>query len=619
MQLPNGDRMQNDKKGTLLMLDSSLRDLPSLAPPRPNAGASPNAVPSTLPEAPKGDKSGGKKANKKGKQTEHRAEVKEELSRVSDALRQLRGRVSDLHALHLEREGQGVSLRARLDSLGAEQARARDWAGALDGRVDGLRAKVDALRAEAAVITDSLADLAVQPDRDTALFALEDRIQEAEETLTGLRVLAAQDKTPDALADRLEGLGQGLAAQAERLDGLEGRVALDIADTPTLARLEQGIGTLGANVDDRVGALERDVTTLRDQNKRWREAERSWAEERLHGLRRGLTGGIALLALLLLSGFVATWWHGERQLDLIAARIAAVEQGAGERLAALVASPGQADERLGAVLGQLGATMQGIQATNAELTSRLTALVDTASNLGRGEPGMADLVARLRVLEDVRPAAMTGGEGSGGVGGRPQTEARPVPQAETGPETQPETGSVVGAGSQELVAEPPVEPLVEAALPAAGGLDAEGPDEVLDTFQRPQVDAGTASPTDPQPAVIQTPVDVPPVDPGPVPVAVPAEPPAAPAAPTAERYALQLIGFRAQASIAPFARKHGILAEARWLRAPGRGRAWYLVLFGDYATREEAQAAVTDLPEGLRGLSPVVRPLAAGVQTLAVE
>jgi septal ring-binding cell division protein DamX len=572
MQLPDGNRMHNHQKGTLLMLDASLRDHPSLAPPRPDA------LPAASPDAPKGDKDGRKKGHKKHAQTKHRAEVRQELSRISEALRQLRGRVSDLHALHLDREGRGAGLATRLDALAAEQTRARQLTSALDERVDALRARVDALRAEAAVITDTLADLAVQPDRDTALFALEDRIQEAEENLAGLRTQAGQGTAAVGLTEGLEGLGQDLAALAERLAGLEGRVARETEGTPAMVRLEQSLGTLGTSMDERIGALEGDIATLRDQNKRWREAERAWAEQRLGGLSRGLAGGIVLLALLLLVGFVATWWHGERQLDLVATRLAAVERGNWERLAALTAPAGQGDDRLGLILGQLDATMQGIQRSHAELGARLAALVAPVPDPAAGEPQMADLIS---------------------VPATTQTPAEAPPQdwAREG-RTVHDQVELEGAGQSAR--------LPAVALPAASkGLVAEAP---APSAARPE------TPADLPPSVGRIQTEVPAVALGPTRLEAPAA-----LVPAAERYALQLIGFRNPASIAPFARKHGILAQTRWLRADGRGRDWYLVFLGDYATRQEAEAAREILPVGLRSLSPVVRPLAASAQPLEPE
>ena len=630
--------MQNDKKGTLLMLDSSLRDLPSPITPRPSSAAPVQAPQGdkTGPEQgdkigrakgaklgrEEGDKAGADKGHKKGKQAKHRAKVEEDLSRISLGLRELRGRVSDLHALHLDREGRAAGLAARMDNFGAEQAMARELTGALGARVDALGAKVDALRAEASVITDTLADLAVQPDRDTALFALEDRIQEAEETLVGLRALAEQqqmNETPDALAERLDGLGQQLVPLADRLAALEDQTARDGIGGTALSLLEQGLGTLSGSVDERTGAIERDLSTLRDQNKRWREAERAWAEERLNGVRQGLIGGIGLLALLLLAGFVATWWHGERQLDLIAARISAVEKDAAGRLVALAAPSAPADDRLGSALSELGAAMQGIHATNAELGARLTALSAAGPQSASAPvpvsdgPTMADLLMRLRALEEGRVGGVTAGD----VPVRPKPDTRSETPAEIGP-ASPEQSRSEAAGPLTDA------PHTEAASGGAQGLSgdpglSEGPQGELapaaDAIPHPAVRAAAPAPV----AVVEQPVDA---VPSPAPMdasAEAAEPPAASAAVPAERFALQLIGFRTQASVAAFVREHGIAGEARWMRTPGRARDWYLVLLGDYASRQEAQEALAGLPEGLRDLSPMVRNLPAEAQALTPE
>ncbi len=575
--------MQNDKKGTLTMLDHNIRELPSPAQRR----AEPQPAGSNL--KPKADPDQGRKGHKKHKQAKRRAEVKAALAPIAEALAQLRGRVSDLHGLHLEGEGRGARLVARLEALGAEQARTQALTGALNGRVEALRARVEGMRAEAAVIGDTLADLAMQPDRDSALFALEDRIQEAEETLAGLLAqadagAAAQglteglaDRLADQLGGRLDGVAQDLTAQAGRLAEIEARATGPAADAQALTRVEQTLETLAAGLDQRIGAQERDINTLRDQNKRWREAERTWAEERLQGLRRGLAGGMGALALLLLAGVAATWWHGERQLDLIAARINAVEQGTGERLAALAAqtssqTSSQAepiDARVDAALGRLGAVIQGLQATNADLSARVAALA--AAGTGAGDASRADLLARVRALEEVRALTAPVAQPSAPV--LPASPAAPVP---------------VQAPEPVAAVAPPAAPM-PAEVPPAAIPPAAVPQPAVPQLAVPQ-------PAAPQQAVPQQ--------------AVP---------PAGERFALQLIGFRSQASLAPFARAHGIESQTRWLRAPGRGRAWYLVLFGDYGTRGEAQAALDALPADLRRLSPQVRPLAPEAEPLAAD
>jgi septal ring-binding cell division protein DamX len=592
--------MHHDKKGKLLMLGNSQRDLSALSAPDPVVQPSPPPVfqPAPQPEATPdqaGKRLAGKAAAKgaKGDKQDkhgHREQVRSELGTISEALQHLRARVADLHRLHLDREAGHAGLATQVQTLGAGQAQARGRELALESRVETLRVSMEGLRSEAAAITDALADLAVAPDRDTALFALEDRIQDAEATIAELRAL--MDQVPhlgdaaqlEGWAEGLADLRQGLAVQGERLAGVEVRLAED-ASTPTAARLEQTLTTLGSSLDGRIVALERDLGTLRDQNKRWREAERAWAEERLHGLRRGLAGGIGLLALLLLAGFAATWWHGERQLDLIAARMASVEQGA--RLNALAEpAANRIEDRLTPVLGQLGVALQGIQASTEALGARIAALPNQVQSV---QPPLAAIPAAQNQVPAVVPETP-----SSVVPSEPQYVLAPDP---------------VSGRSAEAPAALPSEALAQTVsstpIPAT-----EATSIVAETPTEPSAQS-LPSALDPIPVLASAPVAA---------AQVPTAPAvASPLVLDSERYTIQLIGFRTPVRIAAFARDQGIADQARWLRAPGKGRAWNLVVLGNYASRDEAQAALIALPPALRALSPLVRPLPAGTELMPIE
>jgi septal ring-binding cell division protein DamX len=80
----------------------------------------------------------------------------------------------------------------------------------------------------------------------------------------------------------------------------------------------------------------------------------------------------------------------------------------------------------------------------------------------------------------------------------------------------------------------------------------------------------------------------------------PAPEPIAPAT----RYSIQLISFRKASSLAPFARRHGLLDQARTL-SPGPS-GWYLVLIGDFASRDAAEVARDALPAALSGLRTII-------------
>jgi septal ring-binding cell division protein DamX len=86
-----------------------------------------------------------------------------------------------------------------------------------------------------------------------------------------------------------------------------------------------------------------------------------------------------------------------------------------------------------------------------------------------------------------------------------------------------------------------------------------------------------------------------------------------------ERFAIQLIGFRSESSVAPFVEEFGLTDTARFMQSTNEGQDWYLVLIGDYETREKGRAAVATLPERLRELEPWVRPLPAGTRLRSID
>jgi len=93
--------------------------------------------------------------------------------------------------------------------------------------------------------------------------------------------------------------------------------------------------------------------------------------------------------------------------------------------------------------------------------------------------------------------------------------------------------------------------------------------------------------------------------------AAPIEAPAT--SPAGPRYAIQLASFRQRATVATAARRDGVIEQASTLE-PVRG--WYPLLFGNYGTRAEAEAALKDLPEALKHQGSFIRELSPGTQRL---
>jgi len=86
-----------------------------------------------------------------------------------------------------------------------------------------------------------------------------------------------------------------------------------------------------------------------------------------------------------------------------------------------------------------------------------------------------------------------------------------------------------------------------------------------------------------------------------------------------ERYAIQLISFRSESSVAPFVEEFGILDEARYMHSRNEDQDWYSVFLGIYGTRKAGTAAVATLPPRLRELGPWVRSLPAGTRLIPVD
>jgi septal ring-binding cell division protein DamX len=82
-------------------------------------------------------------------------------------------------------------------------------------------------------------------------------------------------------------------------------------------------------------------------------------------------------------------------------------------------------------------------------------------------------------------------------------------------------------------------------------------------------------------------------------------------------YSIQLISFRRASSLAPFARRQGLLEQARTLEAGASG--WHPILIGEFESRDAAEAARDSLPAELRGLNPIIRRIAPSEGLLPVH
>ncbi|HUE91971.1 SPOR domain-containing protein [Pseudomonas sp.] len=175
------------------------------------------------------------------------------------------------------------------------------------------------------------------------------------------------------------------------------------------------------------------------------------------------------------------------------------------------------------------------------------------------------------------------------------------------------------------------QPLAQAAgLSSAEESDGAGGEGAVDLPTAP----APIAPITPAPAVVAPPVVVPaPVKPVPAPVQTPAPAPAPakPATPVAaaqpaavsgwyatqagSRFTLQILGSRSESGAQAFVREHG--AEYRYFRKQHQGQPLYVVTYGSFATRDEAQAALRTLPAKVQAGKPWPRNFAGIQQEIA--
>jgi DamX protein len=74
-------------------------------------------------------------------------------------------------------------------------------------------------------------------------------------------------------------------------------------------------------------------------------------------------------------------------------------------------------------------------------------------------------------------------------------------------------------------------------------------------------------------------------------------------------YVLQLFGVRDRAAAVGFINSRKIEGNSAILTTQHEGAPWYVVVYGYYADRAAAQAAIAQLPRALGDLSPWARPL----------
>ena len=72
-------------------------------------------------------------------------------------------------------------------------------------------------------------------------------------------------------------------------------------------------------------------------------------------------------------------------------------------------------------------------------------------------------------------------------------------------------------------------------------------------------------------------------------------------------FTLQLLGARDEKSVKAFTEKYKSISGLAYYKTRHKGQGWYVVVQGEYTTRELAQAAIVALPRAIRGRKPWAR------------
>lgn len=82
-----------------------------------------------------------------------------------------------------------------------------------------------------------------------------------------------------------------------------------------------------------------------------------------------------------------------------------------------------------------------------------------------------------------------------------------------------------------------------------------------------------------------------------------------------QHYTIQLTGASTNKNLHVFIKRHNLQTGAAYFQTYHNGKPWYVIVYGDYKTRAEAQAALQQLPSAIKAQHPWVRDY-AGVHTL---
>ncbi|WP_090934262.1 AAA family ATPase [Azotobacter beijerinckii] len=195
----------------------------------------------------------------------------------------------------------------------------------------------------------------------------------------------------------------------------------------------------------------------------------------------------------------------------------------------------------------------------------------------------------------------------------PRVVAKPVPApAIAAPATQTVAKLAPAASVPQAAPKPAPQPV---PVPQAAPKPAPQPAPVSQAAPKPAPQPAPVPQAAPKPAPQPAPASqaAPKPAPQPAPVSQAAPKPAPQSAPVpqpaASRYTLQVLGTRSESSAQSFVRTQG--AGYRYFRKLHQGQPLFVVTYGSFASRDEAQAAIKNLPASVQASKPWPRTLAS--------
>lgn len=470
-------------------------------------------------------------------------------------------------------------------ALGAELARLQRRVDGLGQRLDGLsvaRPPTERVDAGLGARIDDLARALDQRARE--LTETRERLEALRQGLAGLvtplesriaelaaRIPVDPATTSDELGHGLEQVRREVHAFTDRVMRLEGRLASAeiMLGSAAADDRHQRLAADQEVIQRRIADLGNAVEMARAEALEQAQARLRAIEARQDRLRARAGVGLTLVALVGLSLLGALGWWTQAEL-----------RRADGRLALLEAETAAGDLSQSAVpVSAPSAEIADLRARHAELRERLDRLT-----AGPGDAGAAELQAVV-------------GEIQAQLHQETAEAAALAERFDSLDQRQAETSDRLAALAALVETQPTRVATPDTSVAGAAPAALEAPPSAL---SEPAPETQVERP--PEEAIAEPAL-------GADPTRVLAE----------ERYVVQLIGFRSERSVAPFAQRQGIAGEARYRRASLRGQPWFELVLGDHATEAEAQAALTRLPESLRALDPVVRGLPAGTELLPIE